>query len=469
MKGEEKMKTKQKPAFSTTSLLVIGGLLVSLLSLAACGNTAQSGSNAATQASSAGVSAANIPTAVGTEEVFPTFTPGGRGNVFQARPLANASPEEIGQVAINYTIARGQSFGGKPQVLLVRPTTWKEIADMGLGMRGSSTIEEPPLMLVILKGDFSGGGLPDFNKSTTFNQNTIGQGAAYVAYVFDLWAGVPAYTFTSLHGEGLKQALNDPSLPDMQPVSQVPVGTDPHIVAVPTAPAHLHYGDTAPGLPASGQSVREASFGVWRYVAQRGVSDETTPEGAAVAPDQVYAEIAIDGSVTAQYLTANRQLLDQAAAGSGQYEIWVAFNKYLPVDQFRALVQAHGMKTGVSYLRAIDQNPKPVYAPYYPLNVVANGADAIPQSDLESKFASLSNDPQKQISLKGVYLTHAWVDAKQLAAIATDPNVYYVDMTANAVRADQAKAGVAGAAQAVVVPHPELIFNSMVEAPMENK
>ncbi len=145
------------------------------------------------------------------------------------------------------------------------------------------------------------------------------------------------------------------------------------------------------------------------------------------------------------------------------------FKNYMPVEQFRAFVQKHGLKPGLSYLRAIDENPVPVYAPYYTIKVNASNSDPIPQASLGSQLTPLTSDPQRQVALKGVYVTHAWIDAKQLQALAADPSVYYVDIAANLVRSDLAKAGVAGAAQAQVITYPQLIFNSLVEKPYQSK
>jgi hypothetical protein len=67
-----------------------------------------------------------------------------------------------------------------------------------------------------------------------------------------------------------------------------------------------------------------------------------------------------------------------------------------------------------------------------------------------------------------VYATHAWVAAKQLTALAVDPSVYYIDLTANAVRDDLAKAGIAGADQAVVDTPAAMLF-ALVEQPWTGK
>lgn len=143
--------------------------------------------------------------------------------------LIDASPGEVAQFALDFVQATHQVRSGKPQVLLSRAVTGEDIMMLGLGcMPDSATIEEPPLVLVILKGDFSpnmpGGGL---------------ESATYMAFAFDVWAAKPMSTWASRTGVGFRTALNDPTLPEGS------AGL-PNVCPTPAAPATLHYGDTAP-------------------------------------------------------------------------------------------------------------------------------------------------------------------------------------------------------------------------------
>lgn len=126
-------------------------------------------------------------------------------SAFRPRPLIGASREEIGQHAVDQLKVTAKSVDGAPQVVLTRPVTTAELP--ALGLQGFGTIwercEEPPLVLVVLQGDFDVTG------------RVKGQSKVkYVAYVYDLSTGMAPFTAWSGDGTGLKKALNDPSQPD---------------------------------------------------------------------------------------------------------------------------------------------------------------------------------------------------------------------------------------------------------------
>jgi len=159
-------------------------------------------------------------------------------SLFRQRPLLNASPEEIGQVAIDYTRAT-YNVTGVPQVAAVRSVNINEFPSLGLPEGGYSPEQESmPLMLVVIKGniDISDSilaGEPNSNARPTVK---------YIAYVFDLREGIPMITSTGLRGDYFRNLLNDPSLPNIQlgdpdveegrRPEAVPRGTDisPHIM-----------------------------------------------------------------------------------------------------------------------------------------------------------------------------------------------------------------------------------------------
>ncbi len=106
---------------------------------------------------------------------------------------------------------------------------------LGWGCLNFASIEEPPLVLVILKGDIH----PRVPGSIVGNNDEFG--VNYVALVFDLWSdvAVPSSIITSSDGSGFRKALNDPNLP--------PTSNGDAPVVCPTAPPKtLHYGDVAP-------------------------------------------------------------------------------------------------------------------------------------------------------------------------------------------------------------------------------
>lgn len=146
--------------------------------------------------------------------------------------LVGASPEQVGQFAQQYIEAQHGTPRDKSQVLIAKSIKPDELPEMELGCPLSfAAQQEPPLMLVIVKGDFkvSGPGI-----SAVSNQ------ANYMAYIFDLWSAQPVYLMTSQTGGAFRKALNDASLP-------VETGALPGIC--PTALPYdrkLNYGDTAP-------------------------------------------------------------------------------------------------------------------------------------------------------------------------------------------------------------------------------
>ena len=131
------------------------------------------------------------------------------GSLFQVRPLTNASPQEVGQAALGFTQARFTVESGTPQVAFTRSLTGAELASTGLGEINFGG-EEPPLMLVVVKGNFD---VSNFVPSRDSGLNPLTK-VKYIAYVFDLRAGRPAFIATGLTGKYFRTVLNDPSLPD---------------------------------------------------------------------------------------------------------------------------------------------------------------------------------------------------------------------------------------------------------------
>lgn len=131
---------------------------------------------------------------------------------------------------------------GEPEVLFAKSVSYDEIPALGLGCPPNfGTIEEPPLMVAIVRGEFDyRGAAPGFEQLP----RPIPGKKRYVMYIFDEWAGVPAAILTSEDGALVKKALNDPTLPD------APEGLMPSVCAtpVPISQRYLHYGQAAPGF-----------------------------------------------------------------------------------------------------------------------------------------------------------------------------------------------------------------------------
>jgi hypothetical protein len=152
----------------------------------------------------------------------------------EKRGLVDLRPEEVGRIAQQYALERMQSKPSPSEIRLSRPVTQRELANLGIACLSIPTIEKPPLMLVILKGEFDMSDYPGF-------AGKVNGLHSHVALVYDLWAGRPAYVKVSRNGAHFRMALNDPSLPfteqgDVRPLDCPESGTPPV----------LHYGDPLP-------------------------------------------------------------------------------------------------------------------------------------------------------------------------------------------------------------------------------
>ena len=177
------------------------------------------------------------------------------------RPLVGASPEEVGQAAKDYTAGQFKVLSGTPTVLLARPVTKEDLPKLGLPEIGFSASEDPPLMLVALKGDFDVSSLQMSGGASPWK-------VGYIVYVFDLKAGMPTLTLVSPRGGTFRTLLNDPTLPE--DTAQTPNTAqntnqpteDPNIPLpspVPANPSHKYpYGTIAPTvLPTSSPTSSE--------------------------------------------------------------------------------------------------------------------------------------------------------------------------------------------------------------------
>jgi hypothetical protein len=73
----------------------------------------------------------------------------------QVRDLANASAEELSEVALARTLRYVAIVSGQPEVILVRRVSEDELVALGISPTPLVLpVEEPPLALVILRGDF---------------------------------------------------------------------------------------------------------------------------------------------------------------------------------------------------------------------------------------------------------------------------------------------------------------------------
>src|SRR6266480_435962 len=149
------------------------------------------------------------PTNVVPTHPVPTYAIPG-----EARGLANASAEEVASNALAQTIRRVGIVSGQPEVVLVRRVRGDELDALGiLDSPLMLTTEEPPLALVILRGDF------DVRNMFPGFQHLENPRRQYIGYLYDLWAGAPMGYFSSETGSEFREVLNDPSIPDQRPAS----------------------------------------------------------------------------------------------------------------------------------------------------------------------------------------------------------------------------------------------------------
>jgi|GEM_PF-3034878 len=193
------------------------------------------------------------PAASGTvakqpDKPFASPTSSGLNFVFGvSRNLVGASTEQIASFAQQYAKVQPGADGSEPRVLLVRFVKNEELNGLGIQCLNFSAIEEPPLALVVLKGNF-GTTKPAADGSIDHS--------SYEVLIFDLWAAEAAYGAGSLNGGSLRQVLNDPNLPEDYPgQSDALAAQQPAACQKGRAAKTLHYGETAAGSlsPVAGQ------------------------------------------------------------------------------------------------------------------------------------------------------------------------------------------------------------------------
>jgi hypothetical protein len=153
--------------------------------------------------------------------------------------MLNASPQEIEKAALEYTSKNVATLNATPQVVLSRSVTSDELSRLDFTSIITS-LNPPPLWLIILKGDFDVDKLPG-----GFTNRQVK--ATYLALVYDLIAGTPTLVQTSLRGGDFRKALNDPSLPDDNPFTPQ-ASTSDQVPITPTVSSIslLPYGVVAP-------------------------------------------------------------------------------------------------------------------------------------------------------------------------------------------------------------------------------
>lgn len=221
------MKTPKTQQSVTTLLLVAIGMLVGLiLVLSASQRPAKQSDVAGSGQRVAGTSGWNSP----TPAVKP---PGPYSSGIQN--LVGASPEQVGQFAVDYFQAAGYVRSGVLQVLHTRSIKPEQMPQLDLGCPLEfAAIEEPPLVLVVLRGDVNLRVPGNMRRDTP-------PGISYVAAIFDIWSAQPTFLTSSQDGAGFAKVLNDSSLPIR--------GWGTALVCPTPLPftKTVHYGEALPG------------------------------------------------------------------------------------------------------------------------------------------------------------------------------------------------------------------------------
>jgi len=184
------------------------------------------------------------PGTVTTKESSDAASSSGQFNYGTVHSLVGATDYQVGRFAEQYAVAQRMMRSGVPEAVLVRSVRQEELGTIGVICPGvPATFEEPPLRLVILKGDF------DFNQANlpgTTAQHVY-QPAKYVAYVFDEWAASPAFLNGSVKGGLYRAILPSADIADDYP-GQVERMTANAATVCPTPEpgSKLHYGKTPP-------------------------------------------------------------------------------------------------------------------------------------------------------------------------------------------------------------------------------
>lgn len=140
------------------------------------------------------------------------------GEEATGQDLVGASPETIAQMALQYTKDRVIIKSGQPTVLLSRAVALEDMKNFGLSMGNFAPDCNRPFHLVIIKGDF------DLRNTLPSSGQSTSKPANFIAYTYDLKAGVLTRITADRTGAMFKKALGDPTLPDLPTPAPRPNG-----------------------------------------------------------------------------------------------------------------------------------------------------------------------------------------------------------------------------------------------------
>ncbi len=201
--------------------------------------------------------------------------------------------------------------------------------------------------------------------------------------------------------------------------------------------------------------ILQRDYGAWSAVV---AWEQPTPSAANREP--VYGYIRYDDNSVAgltAYVRANQALAPQLAQQGGDAEVRITFRTYLSPDQFttwaaQAGLQIKNLQLGVLY-EPDPQFPTPVPCPQCRgggggglmrvdnwIDLMAQLGDTAPQlkTRIDKAVALREQDVRAQgyklQKLQGVCFTTATVPARQLPALANDPQVFLAEVTGEFLR-----------------------------------
>lgn len=119
--------------------------------------------------------------------------------------LLNATPQEIAQLALEEVNKIYLVPGGSAEVVYSDYITAQDLPKLGFS---TEFVEEPPMVLVIMKGDID---------TRALQTSGLGRGkerAEYLGLVYNLRLGMPFTVVPSAKGGQFRAFLNDPTIPE---------------------------------------------------------------------------------------------------------------------------------------------------------------------------------------------------------------------------------------------------------------
>jgi hypothetical protein len=163
--------------------------------------------------------------------------------------------------------------------------------------------------------------------------------------------------------------------------------------------------------------VSRRDLGVWGYGASR---DEA--EGLWISINYDHDTV----NDLMNYVAANKALIPAVEAVGGRVDVAITFAQPMQPEKFREWAKLNGLQVKQAQLPAGGST----------MGIMGTADDPLPQASIDKfPYAGLS----------GVFGAYATVEARRLSTIASDPQVFLLDVTPAWTRRDLAQSGIAEA------------------------